>query len=222
MARLHSPSIVTNGLVFFVDAANPRSYVGTGSTWNDMSLNRQAVTLFNTASFSSSNKGSIIFNGTTNYANGNATLTARSIIAYVNINTLHNGIVYGPTSNGSDNWLRVDNVGRLSLRAAEAADTNEFDINSTQTFSLNTWYQIGGTIDTNVTSIYINGQLQVASTPRVFTIGTWQSIPYIGRRGTIAQQTFSGAVASLQVYDRVLSTIEIKNNFDTFRSRFGI
>ena len=38
MALAHSPKIVTDNLVFCVDAANTKSYPGTGATWNDISM----------------------------------------------------------------------------------------------------------------------------------------------------------------------------------------
>ena len=39
MALTHSPSIVTNGLVLCLDAANRKSYPGTGTAWTDLSGN---------------------------------------------------------------------------------------------------------------------------------------------------------------------------------------
>ena len=34
------PNIVTDGLVFYVDAANQKSYPGTGTTVNDLTSNQ--------------------------------------------------------------------------------------------------------------------------------------------------------------------------------------
>ena len=39
MALTHSPKIVTDNLVLCLDAANTKSYSGTGTTWNDISYN---------------------------------------------------------------------------------------------------------------------------------------------------------------------------------------
>lgn len=39
MATLYSPKIVTDGLVMYLDAANPRSYPRSGTAWNDISGN---------------------------------------------------------------------------------------------------------------------------------------------------------------------------------------
>ena len=36
MSLNHSPSIVTDGLVLCLDAANKRSYPGTGTAWTDL------------------------------------------------------------------------------------------------------------------------------------------------------------------------------------------
>ena len=37
MALAHSPRIVTDGLVLYLDAANTKSYSGSGTTWTDIS-----------------------------------------------------------------------------------------------------------------------------------------------------------------------------------------
>ena len=47
MALTHSPSTVTDGLVLCLDATNPRSYPGTGTTWFDLSGNLNHGTLTN-------------------------------------------------------------------------------------------------------------------------------------------------------------------------------
>ena len=38
MALTHSPRIVTDNLILCVDAANPKSYSGSGTTWKDLSV----------------------------------------------------------------------------------------------------------------------------------------------------------------------------------------
>ena len=60
-------NIVTNGLVLYLDAANIKSYIGTGSTWSDLSRNQNNGTLVNGPTFSSQNGGSIVFDGVNDY-----------------------------------------------------------------------------------------------------------------------------------------------------------
>ena len=52
----HSPRIVTDGLVLCLDAANARSYPGTGTTWTDMKGGNNG-TLANSPTFN--NNGSL-------------------------------------------------------------------------------------------------------------------------------------------------------------------
>jgi hypothetical protein len=59
---IHGPEVVTSGLVFYFDAANPKSYSGSGSTAYDISGNGAVGTLSN-VSWSSANSGYMTFNG---------------------------------------------------------------------------------------------------------------------------------------------------------------
>jgi len=43
MATRYSPAIVTSGLVLCLDAANRKSYPGSGTTWSDLSGNGNDV-----------------------------------------------------------------------------------------------------------------------------------------------------------------------------------
>ena len=61
--------IVSNGLVLNLDAAQLRSYPGSGTTWTDLSGNAYNGTLTNGPTFDSENGGSIVFDGTNDYVN---------------------------------------------------------------------------------------------------------------------------------------------------------
>ena len=63
MSLSHSPAIVTDGLVFCLDAANKRSYPGTGTTWTDLKGVNNG-TLTNGPTFNSEYLGKIIFDAT--------------------------------------------------------------------------------------------------------------------------------------------------------------
>ena len=63
MGLSHSPRIVTDGLVFCVDAGDKMSYPGAGTTWTDLSKNRNNGTLVNGPTFDSANGGSISLDG---------------------------------------------------------------------------------------------------------------------------------------------------------------
>ena len=57
-------------LIFYLDAVNSRSYPGSGSTWYDLSANRNHFTLFNTPTYTQNGTTGtyLTFNGTDQYA----------------------------------------------------------------------------------------------------------------------------------------------------------
>ena len=69
MAAKLGPSIINNGLVLDLDAADKNSYIGSGTSWKDMTGNGNSGTLVNGPSFSSANGGSIVFDGVDDYVN---------------------------------------------------------------------------------------------------------------------------------------------------------
>jgi hypothetical protein len=60
-------SIVTDGLVFYVDAGNEDSYAGSGTTWTDL-VGSNNGTLTNGPTYDLGNGGSIDFDGSDDYA----------------------------------------------------------------------------------------------------------------------------------------------------------
>ncbi|MEC7128475.1 MAG: LamG domain-containing protein, partial [Bacteroidota bacterium] len=74
MGLFHSPRIVTDGLVMALDAANAKSYPGSGTTWNDISGNGNNATL-NSVTHKSDNGG--VFE------------TAGALTSYIDNNTIN-------------------------------------------------------------------------------------------------------------------------------------
>ena len=65
MGLTHSPRIATDGLLFCVDAANARSYPGTGTTWTDLvGGNNGTLTNMDASNYSNDNRGALSFDGT--------------------------------------------------------------------------------------------------------------------------------------------------------------
>ena len=67
MATRYSPAIVTSGLVLCLDAANRKSYPGSGTTWTDLSGNGNNGTLIDSPTFNTDGIGSLSFNGLNSY-----------------------------------------------------------------------------------------------------------------------------------------------------------
>jgi len=217
--------IVTNGLVLALDAADKNSYVSGSTTWNDLSGNNNNGTLTNGPTFNSVNGGAIVFDGVNDYVNISTAVNLTNpstICAFVNtaVITGSNQIIYGPSANGSDNWLSVNN-NRVQVNATQTADVNNFSITGTTTIEANKWYHITGIVNDNVISAYINGVFEAASFAQAFTVGGWNSTARIGQRAT-GQFPFSGSIAYIHGYSRALTAEEVLQNYNAQKARFGL
>ena len=68
MALSIGNGIVQDGLICHLDAANVRSYPGYSTTWFDLSGDGKNLTLTNGPTFNTSNIGTLVFDGTNDYA----------------------------------------------------------------------------------------------------------------------------------------------------------
>jgi hypothetical protein len=226
MSFANGGKIVTNGLVLALDASDRLSYPGSGTTWTDISGNGYNGTLTNGPTFSSGNGGSITFDGSDDFVSLTGTINLGNtftILAWIKPSTLAGGdyIVYGTDANGNDNWFGI-NGNAVNLFATQASDVNNFTISGGSITSTSIWYFIGCTINVSTAKVYLNA-VEQNSTTRAFTIGSWNSATNsIGRRGSINQRYFPGNIASVQAYNRVLTTTEMLINYNASKSRFGL
>jgi len=225
MAGNNGPKIVTNGLVLCLDAADKKSYPGSGTNWTDLSGNNNTGVLTNGPAFNSLNGGSIVFDGVDDYvAPSNAINLSNTftILSWIKTSTLAGGdyIVYGSDANGADNWFGINN-NAVNLFATEIADVNNFTLTGGTIASTSVWYFIGATVNINTVKVYLNGNEQ-NSVVKAFTIGAWNSISNsIGRRANLSQRYFPGNIANVIVYNRVLTAAEVLQNYNTTKGRFG-
>jgi len=91
MSVIGGPKVVDNGLVLYYDAANFKSYPGSGISVTDISANNNTGILTTGASYSPDNGGVFTFDGSASYINaGNDSslgmTTEMSVIAWFRIN----------------------------------------------------------------------------------------------------------------------------------------
>jgi hypothetical protein len=209
MAFFNSPNIVTNGLVLAWDAANPKSYPGSGTAIYDLSGNGNNGTLYNGVGFSTNYKGVLTFDGTNDYiysginmASTNYTVIGAS--RYV-------GSPRGRVIAGGNNWL-LGNWGDGS-NGHYAEGWVHYP-----TVSDNNWrIQAGtGNIAGDDYKYLINGVLIAqngggSQGPNGISIGS----------GGGGSYEFSNAEFSfLLIYNRVLTDAEILQTSTAFQQRF--
>jgi hypothetical protein len=227
--------IVRDGLVFYVDAANPRSYISGSTVWNDLSRSDYRGTLINGPTFSSLNNGYFIFDGTNDFAAINSVINTGqnfSMFAWVylgNINVRNAVFGNGYPYQSTRGWL-------FSTATGYAGITDSFFISIGQdervataannTLDRNKWNYIGVTVTNGGTSIklYKNG-LETQYITRIqgaFTITYIFNESSIARRYSSNTEYFNGNIAQTKIYTKTLTDTEILQNFNATRSRFGI
>ena len=240
MATFYSPNTVTSGLVLHLDAANIRSYPGTGNSWFDLSGNGNTATKNGNAANPVWNSvGYFTFSATSLGTNNAFTVADSATMRDINNMTVELWFTLETKTliSGDSDWMAIvskDNGTRGDQRPAisinQGASGNRYlHIERPSAFNSSTdlftnytgtqWYCVTATISTtnNVSRGYLNG-VQVSSTSGGMTGNS--NIFYIGTDSQ--SELFKGRLAIVKVYNRELSVGEITQNFNVLRNRFGI
>jgi hypothetical protein len=225
MALNHSPRIVMDGLVLCLDAANPKSYPGTGNNWLDLSSSSVAEGV-NSPVFQSS---SFAFNGTTNNRlfriPNNTSLDTQnpSIEVWVKPNLLsQNGFWFEKGTVNSQYSLFQEGV-NICFRT-KPSGTFDSLYGASSVLSTANWNHIVAVKSATEKIIYING-IRLYSKSYTDTVTTTTGGMSIGAYGGFAGARgyyYDGNIANVKIYNRDLSADEVLQNFNATRSRYGV
>lgn len=215
MAFHYSPKITTDGLMLYFDAANSKSYPGTGTTWTDISKNYFDATL-SSASFDADKRGSIVFNGSTSYASG-PSISVGSF-GTVNVWFKQDSAVNnkGLFSIGPSTFFYIGGSGgntQISIFNG-ASYSAQISIPNKISWNMATYAWAGDSV-----SLYLNADPSTAVTSSISfaTSGAF----YIGVYGSLFTSSyFNGRISNVQVYSRKLSFSEIFGNYEAHKSRY--
>lgn len=87
--------------------------------------------------------------------------------------------------------------------------------------ALNTWAHVVVTGDAGGLNAYINGVSVATTTSRYLPTDTVSGNVYVGAISP-GSETFNGVITTVKIYNRALSAIEIKQNFNALRGRYGL
>jgi hypothetical protein len=221
----NGPKIVTDGLVLALDAGNTKSYPGSGTTWNDLSGNNYSGSLTNGPTFDSANGGNIVFDGTNDYIETNASgvvnLTEGTVCCWCRYDTITtNRVAVSYGGNDIDNGWLLQNEGSRKIEFGTFRTSGTATLgaaNSTQ--YIGQWIYQVGTYNLTSTKLYINGVL-------VNSVVSSGSIPaattlWIG--GETGRSFYlDGNVAIVKYYNRTLTAEEVLQNYNATRGRYGV
>jgi hypothetical protein len=222
-------NIIRNGLVLALDAASKNSYPGSGTTWTDLSGNSNNGTLTG-PTFSSSNFGGLVFNGTSDYINttdASAFSLTSSYTFSVWFMPLNSGGMY-PLQRGIDGlgngWSLLAGVDANKYRVGVVTTSTGnagFVVQSISDVNVNQWANITGVWNAGVSlSLYVNGAFISSQNITSTILRTSTAAWVFGRLTTTAYS--SQIVSNCFVYNRVLSATEILQNFNATKSRFNL
>lgn len=239
MSLGHGSSIIRNGLVLHLDAANRKSYPGTGTTWFDLSGLGNNGTMSSVAYDSS---GSMLFDAASDNVLVSHTSAFNfssvfSVSVWLRVNSFNTSSIYNIISkkpsfnNTQKGWsCQYDYraTGVLQYRNNDATVLNDSTPTSTvnNTSLLNqttTWVNTVWTINGTVVSYYINGVAKGTNTAAYTNTDTSTNI-YIGKTvGSVSgDDSLPMNLSSVLIHNRALSAQEVQQNFNAYRGRYGI
>lgn len=216
-------------LVLHLDAGNTFSYIGTGSTWYDLTNLNNDISLSNTifnATYSQLTKfkGSFEFNGT-NSVGSLITGTAMPLMdSHYTIESWIQANSYGIYENGGIiGWGNYGSIGEVNvLRQYGSGFANYWwgsDLTVSATNSTDYWYHLASTYDGTNRTIYLNGQSLGTDTP-----GVSHSVPYFNNLTvgvTNATEFFNGRISTIKVWNKNLNSSQLLSAFNSNKSKYG-
>lgn len=238
MAGSAGPNIVENGLILALDAADKNSYIGSGTSWKDVSGNNYTGTLTNGPTFSNTNLGNISFDGTNDYVTTTLDLSwnntnSVSISVWLKTGNLTQSKGFLGTANyewqfrqgqaGGANsdlvFVYWDSTGGHTNGSIPSM-TNFFNDTNWKHLVM-TWNNSNSTItfyknSTAIYSLVYTNPSANKSTSELFQIGgnvySWDGLGAY----------WNGSFSNIFVYNRVLSETEVLQNYNVTKTRFGL
>jgi hypothetical protein len=219
----HGP-IVTDSLVFAVDASNLVSYEN-GTTVTRSLVDLTTGTLLNGTGYSADGGGSWSFDGSNDFTGfvDNTALNSQTITmeSWSKVPTFsQDGFLFekGQVNTQYSNFYNSD--GTFYFRTV---GLNIWDLTITPSSyaSVNQWNHIVCTYGAGVKRIYVNGVKVAEQTGLTGTISTNTAGLFIGAYGAGFGYFINGKIALSRVYTKALSPEEVGKNFNAQRARFG-
>ena len=227
------PNIVTNNLVFAIDAANLSSYVNGSTVLNDQTVNQNNGTLTNGPTFDSADGGSINLDGVNDYVDfGNPTelqfTTSFSIsLWFKSSDTSDYILIAKDKTNGhltnERSWALWGNrySGTNVLNFTVRNGGSNYGVVGTVDHNDGNWHHVVATYESSTAlKLYVDGNLEETNTTAIpATINDVTSNVNIGRSDANFWH-MNGKISNIQLYTGVLSSTEVLQNYNALKNRF--
>lgn len=228
------PNIITNGLVLSLDAANTKSYPGSGTTWFDKSGNGNNGTLTNGPTFSTDKGGTLVFTA----ANSNYVTLGNSKFQYQDNFTVEAVCRFTAVPNNAAVCaarhpiiynhdygynLFIGATGNLFFQVFNTVSAN-VNISSINSLIGQNYFHVVGTKSGTTVTLYINSILQNSATLSSNAVYYINEPFVIGGFAVCGGNRFyaNGNIAIVKVYNKALLASEVLQNYNGIKSRFGL
>jgi hypothetical protein len=243
MAVFSGPEIVNNGLVLHLDAANPRSYPGSGTTWFDLSSNGNDGILVNGTAFNNQNNGRFSIDASDDYINISTGFTGSTwslMLWHLNIGPIeftkvgHRTFVSSNTFRFQWDDTESTTIARgpfIDFTSAAGGGQASYSTIMTPSDIFNKWHLVGVVASSSSVKTFYNtntlNQSSIIGAPRQFStngvinIGV-DTLSGIGGIDRLNRDGGTVYISNFIVYNRSLTDVEIQQNFEATRGRYGI
>ena len=221
----YGPRTITNGLVLALDAANSKSYPGSGTTWTDLSGRGVIGTLTNMdgTNFNSANGGSLVFDGTNEFVqcSGSITVTAATFIVWIRRNgnqAQYDGILF--SRGASVTGMNFQSNNQLGYHWNDAVST--YNWQSGLLIPDLSWCMVVVSVTSSSVTAYLYqaSGLTTATNTVSHATSTLDDIK-IGQDDA-GGRFLNGSISQALIYNRALSATEIQQNYNALKGRFSI
>jgi len=231
MAINAGPKIVEDGLIFCVDAANPRSYPGAGTIWTDLTANKSKGTIFNTPSFDNSDKN-FTFNATNEYVQFTSSEVSYPfpydvVTAISWVFPLSNN----PKTDGRDcNLITIENSWEISIGNRQngysqiqyASNPWAWRGNGQNHLVNDQWNMLTFVHSLTDRKVYVDNQLMYTYNDTGALSSGSSNMPYLRlmNRYCCGGNYGHGKLSYVMIYNRVLTPDEVRQNYNATKWRF--
>ena len=217
-------------LVLNLDAGNTLSYPGSGTLWTDLSIYGNNGTLINGATFNSANGGSIVFDGTNdfadfgnilNYTTENFTFSYWVYFNSLTTNQVGQGpvIIYKGAFQTNGYYDQIQN-GAITFTTNQSG-TNQSTNTNTGLITINNWYNISYVRTGPSIRIYLNG-IDSTNTTGVHINPVTSSDNFRLSNYSNGYIYSNIKLAEFINHNRALTPTEVLQNFNATKGRYGL
>ena len=223
MGTFTGPNIITDGLVNAFDAGSTRSYPGSGTAATDL-VGTDNATLNNGVTYSAANGGVFVNDGVDSSIQFDIPITVTSpytILLWLKPDTLGTGAASANRSTpyrGNAVW----NPGIWATQAMMRSHSATQYVDSYIDWSGLEWAQFGMIFNGTTTLNVFNGEILSNFYTAAYSPGNTNTTIVWGAESNGGSNAWDGPMASQKVYNTAFTAAQIKQDYNAFKSRFGL